>query len=128
LDESGESRRHVIRPLLPWLALIAVALSYPLAVVAGGTPHFPTRHECVHPATSDGNIEAVFGRFTTVTAAESLQRRAKRAGFQGVQVEGDGCGLLKVTLHGIPTLAVGRDFVHEAEGVGFHPQLEQTPH
>ena len=116
------------RPVLPWLGLIAVALIYPLAVLAGGTPHFPTRQECVHPATNDGNIEAVFARFTTVTAAESLKRRATQAGFQNVQVEGDGCGLFKVTLHGIPTLAIGRDFVHEAERVGLHPQLEQPPH
>jgi hypothetical protein len=116
------------RRLLPWLALVAVALIYPLAVVAGGTPQFPTRHECVHRATNDGNIEAVFARFATVAAAESLQRRATKAGFKNVRVEGDGCGLFKVTLHGIPTLAVGRDFVHEAERVGFHPQLEQAPH
>jgi hypothetical protein len=113
--------------LLPWLVLAAVALLYPLGVVAGGSPHFPTRGECVHPAASDGNLEAVFGRFTTVSAADTLQRRAVHAGFKGVQVEPDGCGLFKVTLHGIPTLAVGRDFVKEAEGAGLHPSLEQAP-
>jgi hypothetical protein len=116
------------RRVLPWFLLLAVALIYPLAILAGGAPRFPTRQECVHPATTDGNIEAVFARFTTIAPAESLQRRALHAGFKGVQVEPDGCGRFKVTLHGIPTLAVGRDFVHEAEGVGFHPMLEQEQH
>jgi hypothetical protein len=124
-DKPGEDVR---RALLPWLAVSAAAVIYALVVVAAnGAPHFPTRHDCIHPATSDGNLDAVFMRFTTITAAQSLQRRVEQAGFQNVQVEGDGCGLFKVVLHGIPTLAVGRDFVHEAEGAGFHPTLEQTP-
>jgi hypothetical protein len=114
-----------MRRLLPWIVLVTAALAYPLAVVAGGHPRFPTRHECVHPARSDGNIEAVFGHLPTTAAAESLQQRATRAGFQNVQVEPDACGLLKVTLDGIPTLAVGRDFVREAQSRGFHPILEQ---
>jgi hypothetical protein len=105
--------------------LVTAALAYPLAVVVAGHPRFPTRHECVHPARSEGNIEAVFAHLPTTAAAESLQQRATRAGFQNVQVERDGCGLFKVTLHGIPTLAVGRDFVREAQSRGFHPILEQ---
>jgi hypothetical protein len=116
------------RRLLPWLGVLAVALIYPLVVLGGGSARFPTRHECVHPARGDGHIEAVFARVATIASAESLQRRAARAGFQNIQIEPDGCGLFKVTLHGIPTLAVGRDFVHEAEGAGFHPTLEEEPH
>jgi hypothetical protein len=124
-DKTGEDVR---RAPLPWLAVIAAPLIYGLVVVAAnGTPHFPTRHDCIHPATRDGSIDAVFMRFTTITAAQSLQRRVEHAGFQNVQVEGDGCGLFKVVLHGIPTLAVARDFVQEAEGAAFHPTLEQTP-
>jgi hypothetical protein len=118
----------VKRQLLPWLALGAIALIYPLVVLAGGAARFPTRDDCAHPATSDGNIEAVFARFSTIEPAESLQKSAAHAGFHNVRVEPDGCGLFKVTLHGIPTLAVGRDFVHEAEGAGFHPTLEQDVH
>jgi hypothetical protein len=114
-----------VKRLLPWIVLVTAALAYPLVVVAGGRPHFPTRHECVHPARSDGNIDAVFAHLPTTAAAVSLQRRATDAEFQNVQVQPDGCGLFKVTLHGIPTLAVGRDFVREAQSRGFHPILEQ---
>ena len=113
------------RRLLVWAVLVASTLGYPLVVLGGGSPRFPSRADCVHPATSEGNLEAVFGRFATSAAAESVQRRATRSGFKNVQIESDGCGLLKVTLHGIPSLEVGRDFIAEAQRVGFHPMLEQ---
>jgi hypothetical protein len=116
----------VSRRTLPWLLVAVVALLYPLGVVAGGAPRFPSRHDCVHPARSDENVEAVFGRYSTTAAAEAVRERALHSGFKGVQLEADGCGLFKVTLHGIPSLAVGRDFVAEAEKVGFHPSLEQA--
>jgi hypothetical protein len=117
-----------MRRVAPWIVLIAVVLLYPLAVLAGGVPRFPSRHDCVRPATTDENLEAVFGRFGTIAAADSVRTRAARAGFQSLKVEPDGCGLFKVTLHGIPSLQVGRDFVREAESVGFSPTLERSPH
>jgi hypothetical protein len=113
------------RRLLVWTVLVVSALGYPLVVLGGGAPRFPSRADCVHPAKSEGNLEAVFGRFASSAAAESLQRRATRSGFKNVQIESDGCGLLKVTLHGIPSLEVGRNFIAEAQKVGFHPMLEQ---
>jgi hypothetical protein len=112
--------------IVPWVVLLAAALAYPLAVAGGGGPRFPSRAECVHPAKRDGDIEAVFGRFSTSASAESMLRRVLKSGFRGTRIEPDGCGRLEVTLHGIPTLKVGRDFVAEAERVGFHPQLEQV--
>jgi hypothetical protein len=112
--------------ILPWALLLVAALVYPLTVVAGGGPRFPSQAECVHPAKTDGNVEAVFARFDSSARAEVLLRRVLHSGFKGTQVEPDGCGLLKVTLHGIPTLQVGRDFIAEAETVGFHPTLEQA--
>jgi hypothetical protein len=115
------------RRFLPWAILAAAALVYPLAVLATGVPRFPSRAECVHPATTDGSIDAVFGRFSTRAAAESELRRVLALGFKGSEVEGDGCGLLKVVVHGIPTLAAGRAFVQEAEHAGAHVSLEQPP-
>jgi hypothetical protein len=112
--------------ILPWALLLVATLVYPLTVVAGGGPRFPSQAECLHPAKTDGNVEAVFARFGSSDRAEVLLRRVLHAGFKGTQVEPDGCGLLKVTLHGIPTLQVGRDFIAEAETVGFHPTLEQA--
>jgi hypothetical protein len=116
------------RRFAPLLVAVAVALLYPLAVLAQGAPHFPSQHECVRPASGDEDLEAVFGRFPTVTAAEALQARAARSGFKNVRVERDGCGFFKVTLHGIPNRQVGADFVREAERVGFRPRLEQGRH
>ena len=113
------------RRLAPWIVVIGAALLYPVIVLAGGGARFPSREECVHPATRIGSIEAVFGRFTTTTAAQSLLRRAVASGFEHLEIEPDGCGLLKVTLHDIPSLSVGRAFVAEAQGVGFQPRLEQ---
>jgi hypothetical protein len=110
--------------LLPWAAIGVAALAYPLAVLAGGPPRFPTRAECVHPATNNQQLEAVFGRFTTQIAAEASLRRVLGAGFTGSQLEPDGCGYLKVDVHGIPSLAVGRSLVAEARRVGLHPTLE----
>jgi hypothetical protein len=114
------------RSYVPWAILIAAALVYPLAVVATGAPSFPSRAECVHPATTDGSIDAVFGRYRARTAAEAELRHVLGLGFDGSQIESDGCGLLKVVVHGIPTLATGRAFLQEAARAGVHASLEQS--
>jgi hypothetical protein len=111
--------------ILPWAILLISALAYPLAVAADGGTRFPNRGECRHPAKADGNLEAVFGRFFSTTGAAPVLRRALEVGFKGTRIESDGCGLLKVTLPGIPTLRVGQDFIREARSVGFNPELEQ---
>ena len=111
-----------------WAAVVVAAVAYPLAVIGGGGPRFPSHAECVHPAKTDGNLEAVFGRFDSTVRAEAVLRHALEVGFKGTRIESDGCGLLEVTLHGIPTLPVGQDFIAEARRVGFNPRLEQgTP-
>jgi hypothetical protein len=111
---------------LPWAILLVAAVVYPLGVVANGRPSFPNRGQCITPAKRDGNLEAVFGRFASSARAAAVLRRALKVGFQGTRIESDGCGLLKVTLHGIPTLEVGRDFIAEARTAGFNPRLEQS--
>jgi hypothetical protein len=111
--------------VLPWAILLFAALAYPLVVVADRGPHFPRRTECIHLAKHDGDLEAVFGRFATSTRALPVLQRALQVGFKGTRIESDGCGFLKVTLPGIPTLRVGHDFVAEARRVGFNPRLEQ---
>jgi len=115
----------VRRRLLPWAILFIAALVYPLALIAGEGPRFPSRAECIHPANSGGKIEAVFGRFSGTTDAAPVLRHVLAVGFKGARIEPDGCGVLKVVLHGIPSLRVGREFVAEAGGVGLHPRLEQ---
>jgi hypothetical protein len=114
------------RTLVPWAVVGAVALAYALAVLAGGAPRFPSRSECVHPARADGNLEVVFGRFERAAEASELLEKVLAVGFKGSQVEPDGCGLLKVAVHGIPTLAVGEEVLAEARSVGLDPSLEQA--
>ena len=114
------------RWLLPWAIVLLAAFAYPLAVVVGGGPRFPSRAECVHPARADGDLEVVFGRFESVNDASALLERVLAAGFKGSQTEPDGCGLLKVAVHGIPTLEVGAEVLGEARSVGLSPTLEQV--
>jgi hypothetical protein len=117
----------VSRRSAPWLVVALIAIGYPVAVLAGGGASFPSRAECVHPATADGNLEVVFGRFDSWAGASDLLQRVLGAGFKGTQVEPDGCGLLKVAVHGIPTLHVGGQVIAEARSVGLQPQLEVVP-
>jgi len=109
---------------LPLLLVVIAALAYPLAVVGGGAPRFPSRSECSDTASRDADIEAVFGRVDRQSDAAALQRRVLHLGFKGAEIERDGCGHLKVLVHGITTLAVGRELAAEAQRVGLHVSLE----
>ena len=112
------------RAARPWLVVALLAIGYPAAVLAGGGASFPSRADCVHPAKADGNLEVVFGRTQSSAVASALLERVLAVGFQGSQIEPDGCGLLKVAVHGIPTLEVGGQVMQEARSVGLHPRLE----
>jgi hypothetical protein len=109
-----------------WVLVVVAALVYPLAVLAGGGPSFPARSDCIDPAKTDGDIEAVFGRFRNPDTAAAALGRVLELGFQGSLVEPDGCGYLKVDVKGVPTLAVGRELAAEAEKVGLQVTLEKT--
>ena len=109
---------------VPLAAVLAAGVIYPMVVLAGGGAPFPTRAECVHPARADGQLEVVFGRFESQSDASTALTRVLAVGFKGSQIEPDGCGLLKVTVHGIPTLKVGGEVVAEARSVGLKPSLE----
>jgi hypothetical protein len=97
-----------------------------VAAVSGSTPHFPKRSDCVDLATKDGEIEAVFGRFDKRADAAARLELVLGRGFKGSEVEGDGCGRMKVVLHGIPSLAVGRELAAEARGEGLNVTLESA--
>jgi hypothetical protein len=112
--------------LLPWAAIALAALVYPLAVIAGGLPRFPSPAECVHPPRAGQQLEAVFGRFDRQDAADALLKRVLAAGFSGSQVEPDGCGRLKVDVKGVPNAAVGESLVREAQKAGLPATLENA--
>lgn len=113
------------RPTL-WLVLAVVLLVYPMIILASGKPVFPSRGDCVHPATADGDIDAVFGYFDHEREAATMRDRALELGFTGTDMEWNACGRLRVAVSGVPTLSVGRDFVEEARKVGLHVELEQA--
>lgn len=108
----------------PWLAAVVAGLAYPVVVLAGGAAHFPSRAECIHIAHADGDLKVVFGRFETVSDASSTLERVLKSGFKGSLIEPDGCGLLEVSVHGIPTLEIGGQVVAEAKTVGLSASVE----
>jgi hypothetical protein len=114
----------MIRGPAPYALVLAAAIGYPVAVIGAGTPHFPKRSDCVHRATENGDIEAVFGRFDRQADAAARLRQVLARGFTGSQIEGDGCGRLKVVVHGIRTLAVGNELLTEIRSVGLDATLE----
>ena len=114
------------RAAVPALFVVVAALAYPLAVVAGGAPSFPSRSDCVHVAHADGDLEVVFGYFDSEAQARPVLDKALAVGFKGTQIEPNACGQVKVAVHGIPTLAVGDQVMAEARKVGFRPTLEQV--
>ncbi len=112
----------------PLVVVLVAGVGYPLVALARGGAHFPTRAECVHVAHADGELEVVFGRFESMTDASALLARVLGFGFKGSQIEPDGCGLLKVSVHGISTLKVGGEVVAEARSVGLSPSVEIVTH
>jgi hypothetical protein len=115
-----------MRRALPWLVAAAIVLAYPALVLATGAPSFPTRDDCVRPATVDGDIDAVFGYFESEREAVELRDRALATGFMGTGIAWTGCGRVRVAVGGIPTLEVGREFAEQARAAGFEVTLEQA--
>jgi hypothetical protein len=109
-----------------WLAVAVLVLAYPALVLVSGAPTFPSRDDCVRPATTDGEIDAVFGYFDTERDAVAMRDRALEVGFVGTELAWNGCGRVRVAVAGIPTLEVGREFAEQARGVGLDVTLEQA--
>jgi hypothetical protein len=116
----------VSRRYLPLVLVVVAALTYPVAVLTGGLPRFPTRAECIHRPKEGVPLEAVFGRFDHRPDAEARLQRVLATGFKGSRIEPDGCGRLKVDVPGVPNLAVGHDLVNEAAKVGIGATLERA--
>jgi len=115
----------------PWVAALVIAAGivvYPVTVLAvDGPPAFPSAHDCVHPATSDGKIWLVLGRFSDMAPAEQLAIRAARAGFVGTIATLDGCGRVVVATPGYTTLSGAQSAVEEARAAGFTASPEFEP-
>jgi hypothetical protein len=122
--------RRVLRPgrlLAPVTAgaiVAAVLLAFPLAGLAGGLPHFPSRSDCVRSPVAGQPVAIVFGRFDRLDAAQGLLARVESVGFKGVRIEQDGCGRLVLWLPDAPSVAVGQSVVDEARSAKLEAHLE----
>jgi hypothetical protein len=105
--------------------VVTGGLAYPLAVLADGRPHFPSKHDCSVPATEDGDVVMVLGSFDSVVRADALLARVKRMGYVNAEVRGDACENVEVSVSGYRTLADARNAVAEAARAGLHATLEQ---
>lgn len=115
-----------MRRIVPWLIVAVAALAYPLAVLAfSGAPTFPSRDDCVVSVTGEGEYEVVFGYRDSEREALELRAGVLAVGFSGTEIEGDGCGRVRVSVDDVPTREVGEEVIRQARTVGLEPTLEQ---
>jgi hypothetical protein len=107
------------------LVLVGALLVYPAALLVRGGPTFHTAADCRPAATGEGPIRAVFGRFTTMQEALVLVDRVREVGYKNANAEPDGCGLVRVAVHGVPSIEGGHDLQREAGTVALDPTLER---
>jgi hypothetical protein len=105
----------------------AAALGYPLAVLAGGAPRFPSTRDCDTRATHDGAIDLNLGTFPSAGAAAARLARAQRAGFVSARALLNECGQFDVLVPGYTTLAGAQSAVAEARSAGLPATPQQTP-
>jgi hypothetical protein len=119
-------RSPISNRVLAWVLVLLCALGYPLVVLAGGAPSFPSRDDCIVPATHDGPIELVFGHYDSVVRATAELKRVRAVGYANANVETDGgCARVKIVVDDYTTLASARDAAGEARSAGLQPTLEQ---
>lgn len=105
--------------------MLVALLGYSLLALAGGAPRFPTRAECVTPATGDApDLQVVYGRFDDLVAAETLLADVTRIGFVGAELELDNCGRWKVFYDGIESFAQGQALAEQVREAGFDARVE----
>ncbi|MBM2823004.1 MAG: hypothetical protein HW413_1750 [Thermoleophilia bacterium] len=110
------------------VAIVAAALVvYPAVILADGGPRFPGTGDCVRAPVEGEKVRVVFGYRDTYPEAIVLRDRSLEVGFQGTEAAQDGCGRVRVSVDGIPSIAVGEAIVMEARTVGLVPTLELDP-
>ena len=107
--------------------LLVLALAYPAVLLAQGLPSFPSAESCVHPATADGRIVLVLGRFDDMADADAVRDKARAAGFTAAESSVDGCGRVVVAVPGYTDLAGAQSAVAEARTVGLKARPEFAP-
>ena len=79
------------------------------------------------PPTAGSKVRVVFGYAETYPDADVLRDRVVDLGFEGTEVTQDGCGRLRVSLNGVPSLQVAGKVATEARQADLEPTLEDDP-
>jgi hypothetical protein len=109
------------------VAIVAIPLVlYPAVVLAGGGATFPMPPSCVRiaPVGSTDELDLVFGRRDTETAAEVLAEKVRGVGYSLAEARPDGCGRWKVVYDGIDDYAQGASSAEQARAAGLEAELE----
>ena len=118
---------HSRARILAAAIIVVPLLAYPL-VNAGGA-RFPSRDDCVRPASEGepGELDLVFGRRDTVAEAERLLEQVRGVGYKDAELRGDGCGRWKVLYDGIESYEQGASSAEQAHGAGLKARRELEP-
>jgi hypothetical protein len=108
-----------MRRVIVSLLLVACA-----AFAAGAAARPAAAPTCVTPEVRVHD-EAVFGHFSTISAAKALKKRAAARGFAGIKIENEGCGDFEVEIDGADRQADRTSVAKEASGAGFQLTFEQ---
>jgi hypothetical protein len=116
------------RPTALAAAVVAVALAYPVAVLAlDGRPRFPSRDDCSDRiAVPTPPFEVVYVRSPSLVEARAARDRLVALGFVDAQALADGCGRWKVVNLGVQTAEQLRGHVADARRVGYDPWIERA--
>ena len=119
--------------IISWGVIAFAAIAYPASMLTGysglrlpgGAPPFPTRDECVRPASGSEQVRIVLGYADSYAAAGALRDRARGAGLQST-VARDGCGRLRVYVDDVLAGEAG-GIVASARAQDLQPALERDP-
>jgi hypothetical protein len=100
-------------------------LVLPAAFAAGAAARPSTTTATCQTSEVRVHDEAVFGHFSTRSAANALKARAAAQGFAGIKIENEGCGDYEVEIDGADTQAQRSSFAREALKAGFPVTFEQ---
>jgi hypothetical protein len=113
-----------VRAAVAVVIVVAALVAYPAVTLAKGGLSFPSSGDCVQAPAEGQKVRVVFGYRDTYPEAIVLRDSSLEVGFQGTEAAQDGCGRVRVSVDGIPSIAVGEEIVREARTVGLAPTLE----
>jgi hypothetical protein len=112
-------------------AKTAADTASPVGTTSANLPYPPTGTNKSDAACQSvphpGGLKAVFARRSSAAAAEAMRKQAEGRGFQGLDIEEQGCGNFYVTLPGLADVKQFAAFKAEAKSAGFDVTLRCEP-